>query len=129
MAGYGLPAHTAALRERHRRRALSELRTGVHWGPEERARLLGDARPPLAQRKCPHCERLGAAAAAETAAHIVFDCALYAELRPRYPQLFPAPTFEGQGPAERPALGAFLTGDHVTDGERQIGRASCRERV
>ena len=65
----------------------------------------------------PALRAAGAAAAAETAAAAT-NCALYADLRPRHPQLFPAPAPEWQGPPERPALGAFLTGDHVTDGER-----------
>ena len=79
--------------------------------------ILGRKRPAPAERTCTHCERLGGAAAAETAAHIVFDCALYADLRPATPSCSPPPP-EGQDPPERPALGAFLTGDHVPDGER-----------
>ena len=42
--GYGLPAHATAVRELHRRWALNELRTGVHWGAEDRARLQGRER-------------------------------------------------------------------------------------
>ncbi len=43
-AGYVRPAYLDEVRERHRRRGLTELRTGVHWGGgEERGRL--DGRP------------------------------------------------------------------------------------
>ncbi len=31
--GYSRPAYNDAVQERHRRTALMELRTGIHWGP------------------------------------------------------------------------------------------------
>ena len=50
--GYGLAAYIIEVRERLRRIGLAELRSGVHWGLEERERLLGAAmRPSRANRR------------------------------------------------------------------------------
>ena len=89
--GYSRPAYIEAVRERHRRLALTELRTGVHWGAEETDRLLGHARRPAEQRYCPHCAATGQPGRVEDTHHIVFDCTLYTDLRQLYPELFPPP--------------------------------------
>ena len=68
--------------QQHRRLGLAELRSGVHWGAEERERLLGPARRPRDQRYCMHCAAAGLGGRAEDADHIVFECVLYAHLRP-----------------------------------------------
>ena len=70
--GYGRPAYIDTIREQHRRRALTELRTGVHWGAEERERMLGRTRRPQAERHCPHCEAAGLEGRVEDTHHIVF---------------------------------------------------------
>ena len=87
--GYSRPAYIDTVRERHRRVALTELRTGVHWGAQERDRLLGPQRRPPAERFCQHCTEAGLGGRVEDTQHIVFDCALYTDLRQLYPQLFP----------------------------------------
>ena len=110
--GYGRPAYIDTIREQHRRRALTELRTGVHWGAEERERLLGRTRRPQADLHCPHCEAAGLEGRVEDTHHIVFDCNLYADVCERYPKLFPPaglphrrlPVFE------QASLRAFLEG-------------------
>ena len=56
--GYGLAAYIVEVRERLRRLGLAELSSGVHWGVEERERLLGAAMRPRAQRHCQHCLEL-----------------------------------------------------------------------
>ena len=82
-------AYIDTIREQHHRRALTEVRTGVHWGAEEHERLLGRTRRPQAERHGPHCEAAGLEGRVEDTHHIVFDCSLYADVRERYPQLFP----------------------------------------
>ena len=37
---YGVPAYVEEVRGRRRRRALAEVRSGVHWGAEEMGRLI-----------------------------------------------------------------------------------------
>ena len=51
---YGRAEYLSVVRERRRREALAQLRTGSHWGAEETGRW---ARPrvPREQRMCPHC--------------------------------------------------------------------------
>ena len=91
VAGYGMAPYLVEVRERHRRLGLAELRSGVHWGAEERERLLGLAQHPRDQRYCMHCAAAGLGGRAEDADHIVFECALYAHLRPIwFPDIFPA---------------------------------------
>ena len=124
---YGRPAYIEAVRERYHRRALAELRTGVHWGAEETDRLLGAARRPPAERHCPHCARAGLPGRAEDTHHIVFECTLYADLRKLHKDLFPPaepespetdrdsprlPAFAqiSQSAARATALSAFLAG-------------------
>ena len=104
--GYAMPSYFHEVRERWRRQGLTELRTGVHWGAEERDRLLGPARRPPDQRVCVHCEQRGMPGLAETTCHIVFDCALYRDLRPLFPDLFPA----GQPQQETASLADFFAG-------------------
>ena len=82
-AGYGAPAYLTTVRELRRRRALAELRTGVHWGREETDRLL-PALPPRRSRVCQHC----GSNSVEDVEHILFDCTLYAAERNRWPHLF-----------------------------------------
>ena len=52
--GYSLPAYITEVRERQRRLGLAELHSGVHWGLEERERLLGRAMRPRTERHCLH---------------------------------------------------------------------------
>ena len=77
--------------------------TGCHWGPEHLERREGD-RAKLQQRVCPHCAQRGRPGLAEDTLHIIYDCALYNDLRPLFPELFPA----GQTPGERPTLAECL---------------------
>ena len=73
-------AYLTAVRERSRRAALAQLRTGSHWGAEETGRW--DKIPPE-QRLCSHC-----GGGIETVQHMIFDCPLYAALRTRFSDLF-----------------------------------------
>ena len=68
------------VRERCRREALAQLRTGSHWGAEETGRWLG---LPREQRRCPHCK-----GDIEHTTHIIFHCPLYASVRQRFSDLF-----------------------------------------
>lgn len=91
---YGRAAYVDAVRERARRQALAQLRTGSHWGAEETGRWERTARE---QRICPHC-RTGV----EDVEHMLFVCPLYATVRARFPQLFAEQhslhSFFGQAP-------------------------------
>ena len=116
VAGYGMAPYLVEVRERHRRLGLAELRSGVHWGAEERERLLGPARRPRDQRYCMHCAAAGLGGRAEDADHIVFECALYAHLRPIwFPDIFPA----GQPPLPPE------TGSHVAQPNRLATLLGC----
>jgi hypothetical protein len=77
------PAYLSRVRERHRRVALAQLRTGTHWGAEETGRCQRP-RVPREQRVCPHC----AGSAIETVAHMVFVCPFYAAVRTQFADLF-----------------------------------------
>jgi hypothetical protein len=77
---YGRVQYLDVVRERGRREALAQLRTGSHWGAEETGRWTGVARE---QRVCPHCR-----SGVEDVAHMLFDCPLYAPQREQYPELF-----------------------------------------
>lgn len=101
-----MPAYVSEVRERQRRVALAELRTGVHWGAEELARLQGRDRPPPDQRFCVHCASAGQPGQVENTLHIVYRCSLYTDLRAIHPRLFPV----GQPQQEPPSLGGFLSG-------------------
>ena len=105
---YSMPAYLTEVRERSRRVALAELRTGVHWGAEATARLLGANRPPRDQRFCPHCAAAGSPGRVEDTRHILFECALYSDLRAHHPSLLSA-----EEPQTEAALGAFLCGPPV----------------
>ena len=50
--GYGRVLYLDVVRERKRREALAQLRTGSHWWAEETGRWVGVARE---HRMCPHC--------------------------------------------------------------------------
>ena len=116
VAGYGMAPYLVEVRERHRRLGLAELRNGVHWCAEERERLLGPARRPRDQRYCMHCAAAGLGGRAEDADHIVFECALYAHLRPIwFPDIFPA----GQPPLPPE------TGSHVAQPNRLATLLGC----
>ena len=128
--GYCLPSYISQVRERRRRQALAELRTGVHWGAEERERLRGAARLPPAQRACPHCAAAGQPSSVEDTHHIVFECVLYADLRQQYPQLFP-PT--GSPRPRLPALSqlslqSFLEANDAAAATSHFASA-CRRRA
>jgi hypothetical protein len=85
-------AYLTHVRERRRRQALAQWRTGSHWGNEETGRWLGLARE---QRLCPHCHT-----GIETVGHMIFDCPLYSPLRSRFTSLFP--------PSSPPSLSTFF---------------------
>ena len=70
-----MPAYLMEVHERWRRYGLAELRTGVHWGAEERDRLRGPACRPRAE--CAHCAAAGRQGLVEDTQHILFDCVLY----------------------------------------------------
>ena len=125
--GYDLPAYLRTVRERWRRVALAELRTGVHWGLEERERLLGAARRPPAERECAHCAARGQAGKVEDTSHILLDCQLYADVRPRFPALFP-PTASTHPTAAPPTLREFL--ERPAEQQEQLASfaAACRKR-
>lgn len=99
--GYSLPAYVTEVRERQWRLGLAELRSGVHWGQEERERLLGRAMRPREQRHCQHCQAAGRPGLVEDTYHMIFQCELYGDLRAAHPSLFP--------PGEEPTLGSFLS--------------------
>jgi len=88
------------VRERHRREALAQLRTGSHWGAEETGRWEGLSRE---QRTCQQCD----SGAVEDVAHIVFHCSLYAVVRERFLDLFACVP----DPLAPLALSAFLSPD------------------
>ena len=79
---YAPAAYIRAVRQRARRVALAQLRTGSHWLGEEMGRFERVAR---AERVCPHCE-----GGLEDVRHVLFECPLYASARDRFPDLFPA---------------------------------------
>ena len=125
--GYSRPAYIEAVRERHRRLALTELRTGVHWGAEETDRLLGHARRPAEQRHCPHCAAAGQPGRVEDTHHIVFDCTLYTDLRQLCPELFPPPPTGRRLPAlARLSLKSFLSGSCAATARFT---SDCRQRA
>ena len=73
-------AYLAGVRERCRREALAQWRTGSHWGAEETGRWQ---KVPRELRLCPHCS-----GGTETVEHMAFQCPLYADLRLRFSDLF-----------------------------------------
>ncbi len=87
-------AYLGAVRQRSRRVALAQLRTGSHWLAEETGRW---ERVPRAQRTCPHCQ-----GGLEDVQHALFGCPLYSPARARFPDL----VFE-------PSVHAFLEHDPV----------------
>ena len=97
-----MAAYISDVRQRHRRVAIAELRSGVHWGAEELDRLRGRAARPPAERVCEHCAARGLGARAEDTRHILFDCVLYADLRRHHPDLFPE--------QQQPTLASLLDG-------------------
>ena len=99
--GYSLPAYVTEVRERQRRLGLAELRSGVHWGQEERERLLGRAMRPRAERHCQHCAKAQRPDLVEDTHHMIFHCVLYDDLRAAHPSLFPS--------GGEPTLGSFLS--------------------
>ena len=79
---YGRAEYLDLVRERPRREALAQPRTGSHWLAEETGRWQ---RPytPREQRICPHCS-----GGVEDVAHMLFGCPLYAPLRQQFGALF-----------------------------------------
>lgn len=73
--------YLGAVRERGRREALAQLRTGSHWGPEETMRWQG---VPREQRICQQCDT----GAVGDVSHIVFHCPFYSSVRDRFSELF-----------------------------------------
>jgi hypothetical protein len=100
--GYTMAAYLVDVRERQRRIGLAELRSGVHWGAEERGRLCAGRPCPRVERTCQHCEIAGRPGLIEDTRHIIFDCVLYDDLR-MSTLLFP----HGQ---PQPTLAEFFTG-------------------
>jgi hypothetical protein len=89
-------AYVLAVRQRARRTALAQLRTGSHWLAEETGRW---ERLPREQRMCPNCQE-----GVEDVEHVLFVCPLYSPLRARFPDLFLQP---------EPSVHAFLQQDPV----------------
>ena len=89
---YAPAAYIRAVRQRARRVALAQLRTGSHWLGEETGRW---ARVPREQRVCPHCQ-----GGVEGVHHVLFECPLYASARDRFPDLF--------SPGAQPEVASFL---------------------
>lgn len=116
--GYGLPGYMTEVRERHKRRGLTEIRTGMHWGVEATERLLGRGCRPNAARICQHCIAAGLPSRVENAGHIALECTLYSDLRALHPTLFPPEQ-------QPPSLTAFLAGPND-----QLARftSACRRR-
>jgi hypothetical protein len=79
-----LAAYLGALRQRSRRVALAQLRTGSHWLAEETGRW---EQVPRAQRTCPHCQ-----GGLEDVQHALFVCPLYSLVRAGFPDLVFEPT-------------------------------------
>lgn len=125
--GYGMPTYLREVRERWRRVALAELRTGVHWGAEELERLLGPARRPAAERECAHCATRGHPGRVEDTSHILLDCLLYADIRPRFPALFP-PNASTHPEASPATLQEFLERPAEQQGQLAAFAAACRKR-
>jgi hypothetical protein len=78
---YAPAGYLRAVRQRARRAALAQLRTGSHWLREETGRWEG---VPREQRMCPHCQ-----GGVEGVQHVLFECPLYASARASFPDLFP----------------------------------------
>jgi hypothetical protein len=99
---YAPAAYICAVRQRARRAALAQLRTGSHWLGEETGRW---ERVPREQCMCPHCQ-----GGVEDVRHVLFECPLYASARDRFPDLFPADaqpdmaSFFQQSPGLQPAF-------------------------
>ena len=91
VAAYCIAPYLVEVRERHRRLALTELRTGLHWGAESQDRIRGAARRPADERVCMHCEAAGQPGSVEDTQHMVFTCSLYSGIRCSYPHLFTRP--------------------------------------
>ena len=79
-----LPAYLAAIPQRSRRRALTQLRCGSHWLAEETGRWL---RLQRSDRLCPHCLTEGAYHV-EDVAHAILHCPRAAALRGQFAELF-----------------------------------------
>ncbi len=87
-------AYLGAVRQRSRRVALAQLRTGSYWLAEETGRW---ERVPRVQLTCPHCQ-----GGLEDVQHALFVCPQYSPARARFPDL----VFE-------PSVHAFLKQDPV----------------
>lgn len=81
---YGAPAYLAEVNSMAWRQPLAQLRTGSHWGEEEKGRFEGRQR---SERLCPHCQQLDGPGGIEDVHHMCFDCPLYAAARQRRPEL------------------------------------------
>lgn len=114
---YGLPDYVVQVREQRSKRALAELRCGVHWGAEELGRFIG---LPRSERQCPHCHPLGGPGGIEDVEHILFHCPLYAPERSRFPELFTEP-LSLQAFLEQPAVPLA----RFADACRRHGRAAA----
>ena len=104
-AAYCIAPYLAEVRDRHWRLALTELRTGVHWGAESRDRIRGAARRPAHERFCMHCLAVGQPGQVKVTEHMVFRCSLYSGFRCSYPHLFARPP-----PREAPQHALALAG-------------------
>ena len=102
-------AYLGAVRQRVRRAALAQLRTGSHWLAEETGRW---EQRPRELRTCPHCQE-----GVEDLLHALFVCPLYGQVRARFLDLFAmtAPSlfeFMGQDPVLLSALATELQRAH-----------------
>ena len=98
--------YLSAVRQRKRRAALAQLRTGSHWLAEETGRW---ARVPREQRACPHCQ-----GAVEDVQHVLFVCPLYSPVRARFPDLVFQPTVHAFLQQDPVLVAAFAAECHRT---------------
>ena len=83
-ASLSLPAYLAAIQQRSRQRALTQLRCGSHWLAEETGRWVRLQRN---DRMCPHFRTEGAFHL-EDVAHAILHCPRGAALRGQFAELF-----------------------------------------
>ena len=73
--------YLVCIRQRSRRQALAQLRTGSHWLAEETGRWHRVAQQ---QRSCTYCDT----GTVESTKHVIFECSHYASVRSDFTQLF-----------------------------------------
>ena len=95
-----LPVCLAAIPQRSRRRALTQLLCGSHWLAEEMGRWL---RLQRSVHLCPHCLMEGACHVEDVALHAILHCPRTAALRGQF-----AESFMGRSASSLAALFAVI---------------------